>query len=182
MGSRNGTSGGTDVKNQIFNQSAEAVDDIRSQFGALCWRMEGGELQVLLITSRDSGRWIIPKGWPMAGKSPDEAAAIEAWEEAGVKGMVSSTAIGLYSYAKGLGSVEKPAGSVSCVVAVYPLQVTGLVDDFPEVEERRRKWFSPKKAAARVEEPELRALVKEAGVLLRTAGLIDNGDASSGKA
>lgn len=58
--------------------------DFRQQYGALCFRFgEDGAVEILLITSRDSGRWIIPKGWPMKKKEPHEAAAVEAWQEAG---------------------------------------------------------------------------------------------------
>ena len=66
----------------------------RHQVAALCWRMgQGGAVEILLVTSRDTGRWVIPKGWPMDGKSASAAAAREAWEEAGVKGTVRPESI-----------------------------------------------------------------------------------------
>lgn len=140
-------------------QSAEA----RTQYGALCWRRardkDKEKLEVLLVTSRETGRWIIPKGWPIKGLGPCETARQEAYEEAGVDGKVSDACAGIYSYTKLLGP-QRETG-VPCVVAVYPLRVSKLVDDFPEREERRRKWFSPKKAAQKVDEPELRALLRE---------------------
>jgi 8-oxo-dGTP pyrophosphatase MutT (NUDIX family) len=126
----------------------------RSQFGALCWRTHRGQVEVLLITSRDTGRWVIPKGWPMADLPPCDAAAQEAWEEAGVRGKVAAQAFGHYGYDK----VLKPGLSRPCDVAVYPLRVERLEEDFPEIKERRRKWFAAAKAARKVAEPELRAI------------------------
>lgn len=130
-------------------------DGPRSQLGALCWRMHRGQVEVLLITSRDTGRWVIPKGWPMQGKTPPEAAAQEAWEEAGVTGFGGADAIGLYSYDK----TRKTKEALPCVVSVYPLRVERLAARFPERAERRRRWFSAERAARLVAEPELRALL-----------------------
>lgn len=130
---------------------------VRTQYGAICWRVMRGKLEVLLVTSRDTGRWVIPKGWPMADKSPSSAAVQEAWEEAGVEGEVSDICLGLFSYDKVIG----PALAVPCVVAVYPLKVTKLRDRFPERKQRIRKWFSPEKAAKKVVEPELSVILAE---------------------
>ncbi len=127
----------------------------RTQYGALCWRLTRGVVQILLITSRDTGRWVIPKGWPMPELSPELGAAREAWEEAGVEGVVSPDCIGLFSYDKDMG----PDMAIPCVVAVYPLRVTRLAGKFPERKQRRRKWFSIDQAASRVVEPELRAII-----------------------
>lgn len=127
----------------------------RIQYAALCWRMHRGQVEVLLITSRDTGRWVIPKGWPMDGMDPADAAAREAWEEAGVTGETMPDALGFYSYDK----VMKPGHSLPCAVAVYPLRVGELADKFPERKERRRKWFVAAKAARKVAEPELRELL-----------------------
>ena len=126
------------------------------QYAALCWRKIRDKTEVLLVTSRDTGRWIIPKGWPIKGLAPHEAAAREAYEEAGAEGKVKSSCIGLYSYRKLLG----PETSVPCLVAVYPIRTLRLLDQFPERLERKRKWFSPKKAATLVAEPELRELLR----------------------
>jgi 8-oxo-dGTP pyrophosphatase MutT (NUDIX family) len=129
---------------------------MRTQFGALCYRIVKDRPQVLLITSRGSGRWIIPKGWPLHGATPAEAAAAEAWEEAGAKGRIIDQCIGLYSYLK-----EMDEGAdLPCAVLVYPMRVKTLADDFPEARQRRRRWFSLKKAAARVEEPELQQMLR----------------------
>lgn len=129
---------------------------VRTQFGALCWRRVRGELQVLLVTSRRTRRWILPKGWPMDGHSPADAAAAEAAEEAGVSGKVDPHCAGIYSYTKDLD--DEP--NLPCVVAIYPLKVRKLADDWPEKAFRKRKWFSQKKAAGLVEEPELSALIR----------------------
>lgn len=130
--------------------------DVRSQFAALCYRIRKGEPEILLITSRGSQRWIIPKGWPMAEKTPAEAALQEAWEEAGVKGKAFDRCLGLFSYTKDLNAKE----SLPCIALVYPVHVSALEKKYPEQGERRRKWFSPKKAAGKVSEPELKKILK----------------------
>ncbi len=143
------------VDDEIKGQFLLNPGTTRTQYGALCWRMLRGVVQVLLVTSRDTGRWVIPKGWPMPDRTPEGAAAREAWEEAGVEGEVSARCVGLFSYDKVL-SVEV---SVPCVVAVYPLRVTRLRDSFPERKVRKRKWFTTEKAARKVMEPELGAIL-----------------------
>lgn len=130
--------------------------EVRSQFGALCYRIKDGKVQILLITSRDSGRWIIPKGWPLSGETPAGAAATEAFEEAGVEGKLSDHTLGFYSYEKRIDSRRLP-----CVVAVFPIRVKKLLNDFPEQGQRQRKWFSRKKAAECVREPELKRMIRD---------------------
>ncbi len=125
------------------------------QYGALCWRREGEETEVLLITSRDTGRWVIPKGWPMPGLSPEAAAAQEAWEEAGVSGLMNPLCIGRYGYQKCLTLTS----TVPCAVAVYGMRVEKLAKTFPEMKERRRKWFPLREAATLVAEPELALII-----------------------
>ncbi len=127
------------------------------QYGALCWRMNRGKVEVLLITSRDTGRWVIPKGWPIDGMTPSDAAAREAWEEAGVEGEISEAGFGQFRYDK----VMKPKPAVLCSVEVFALRVARLKDKFPERNERRRKWFHAEKAARKVQEPELRHLLSQ---------------------
>lgn len=126
--------------------------DLRTQFAALCWRARRGHVEVLLVTSRRSGRWIPPKGWPMRGLTPAAAAAREAWEEAGAEGRVSEGCIGLYTY-------FKRSRRLPCAVAVYPLEVRRLARTWPEASERRRRWMPRSKAAARVREPELARII-----------------------
>jgi 8-oxo-dGTP pyrophosphatase MutT (NUDIX family) len=130
----------------------------RTQFGALCFRRSKTKkagVEVLLVSSRDTGRWIIPKGWPMDRETPAAAAAMEAWEEAGVRGRVHDTCIGHYSYHKWIDEEL----SLPVIVAVFPVEVLRIDDDFPEAGQRQRKWLSPKKAARRVSEPELRHIL-----------------------
>jgi 8-oxo-dGTP pyrophosphatase MutT (NUDIX family) len=129
----------------------------RLQVGALPWRRSSKGLRILLITSRDTGRWVIPKGWPMRNRSDPEAAAREAYEEAGLRGEISPKSIGIYTYLKVLG----PGRRVPCVVLVYPLEVREMLKQYPETGERRIKWFSPEKAAQRVMEADLKVLIRQ---------------------
>ncbi len=126
------------------------------QVGALCWRRTGKGLRVLLITSRDTGRWVIPKGWPMRNRTDAEAAAREAYEEAGLRGEVSPRRIGIYTYQK----VLDPKRAIPCVVRVFPLEAHEMLQKYPETGQRRVKWFAPDKAARKVAEPELAALIR----------------------
>ena len=122
-------------------------------------RNRSGRLRVLLVTSRDTGRWVVPKGWPMEGLDPWEAAAVEALEEAGAEGAVTAAPIGTYRYGKRL----EDDGVLPCRVTVYPLRVTHLRDHWKEEDERQRRWFDPKDAAKRVDEPELSAMLRDLG-------------------
>lgn len=131
--------------------------ELRTQFAALCYRINKGKLEVLLITSRDTKRWILPKGWPMDGMTPAAAVAQEAWEEAGVRGKPIDQMLGLFSYAKAMGKGQR----LKCVALVYPVKVKSLAKDFPEAGQRRRKWMTPKKAAERVREPELKQILRD---------------------
>lgn len=127
------------------------------QIGAICWRMHRGKIEVLLITSRDTGRWVIPKGWPIDGLSHAAAAAREAWEEAGVEGNMFDDTLGHFHYAK----VMTPINSIPCKVVVFGLRVAKLKDRFPERKQRQRKWFGIEKAARKVDEPGLRELLRD---------------------
>lgn len=109
-----------------------------------------GTYQVLLITSRESGRWVIPKGWPMAGKKDHDAAAQEAFEEAGVAGKVHKHPLGAYTYRKRRLGGEEPVR-----VMVYLLEVDDEKPRWPERDQRRRQWMAPDKAAGLVSEPGL---------------------------
>lgn len=126
-----------------------------TQVAALCWRLRGGQMQVLLITSRGTGRWIVPKGWQIAGQDGPTSALIEAWEEAGVRGDVTEPPVGVYSYVK----LMADGGMRPLLATLYPVRVRALLKSWPEMGERRRKWMSPRKAAARVAEPELAELL-----------------------
>ena len=128
----------------------------RSQFGALCYRISDGKIQVLLITSRRTQRWILPKGWPENGMTPGESAANEAMEEAGVTGKLNERPLGVYYYEKNVGNGK----NYPCIVTIYALKVKKNWADYQEKSERRRKWFSQKGAAKRVLEPDLALLIK----------------------
>lgn len=149
------------VNGTVSHKITSNDGDLRTQYGAICWRRKGDRIDVLLVTSRDTGRWIIPKGWPVKGLSPEGSAAMEAFEEAGVEGEVSPVCVGVYSYDKTLGKGPGPLTTVPCVVAVYPLRVHRLLARYPESHERQRKWFPAAKAATKVAEPELRALLEQ---------------------
>ncbi|SIS58813.1 NUDIX hydrolase [Phaeovulum vinaykumarii] len=127
------------------------------QVGALCLRRNRAQdLEVLMISSLRRGRWIIPKGWPMKGRSLAGAALREAWEEAGVHGKVSSRPIGRYHYDK-----ERAGGlPLRCEVRVFRVDVDHLDDDHPEAGRRKRHWMHPREAAGLVDEPGLAALLE----------------------
>jgi 8-oxo-dGTP pyrophosphatase MutT (NUDIX family) len=115
----------------------------------------GEAVEVMLITSRETRRWVIPKGWPMKGRKPHAVAAREALEEAGVTGRVGKTALGTYPYAKRLAN----GAAVLVKVRVFPLEVLRERSAWPEMAQRDRRWFSLNDAADAVEEPELSALI-----------------------
>ncbi|WP_395945851.1 NUDIX hydrolase [Brevundimonas sp.] len=127
------------------------------QVAALPWRLDEGALWILMITSRETRRWVIPKGGRMVGKTDPEAAAQEALEEAGVKGVTDEHSIGVFRYAKGL----KDGGQRQCVVSVYPMQVLIQLGHWPEAHQRERRWMTPDEAAAAVQEPDLAALIRD---------------------
>lgn len=145
------------VKHKGLVLSLKNKREVRSQFGAICYRVVNGKLQILLITSRKSRKWIVPKGWPMDGKTPAQSAAIEAWEEAGVIGKERKTCVGLYSYTKEAGKI----GTFLCVVSLFAVKVKRTSQNFPERDLRKRKWVSPKKAASMVDEPELANILRD---------------------
>lgn len=130
----------------------------RVQFAAMCTRDTSSGPEVLLITSRDTGRWVIPKGWPINGKDGAETAQQEAWEEAGVQpDQIDHAAIGHFTYDKVMDN-----GSVVPVrTSVYRIRVKGLAEKYPEAGQRDRRWFPPQKAAELVREPELSALLRQ---------------------
>lgn len=131
---------------------------VRSQFAALCYRRRKGRLQILLITSRRSKRWIVPKGWPIHAKTPEAAVLQEAWEEAGVSGHVTGGCLGVYSYTKEIRSDVPP---VPIVALLYPVEVKARAKIFPEAGQRRCQWMSRKKAMKLVKEPELRRIIRD---------------------
>jgi 8-oxo-dGTP pyrophosphatase MutT (NUDIX family) len=129
----------------------------RLQAAALPWRLAGdGAVEVLLITSRETRRWVIPKGWPIKGLTPAQTAAREAFEEAGVQGGPSKKKLGVYQYEKRLTS-----GRTQQVhVTVYPLRVDIEFEVWPEVGQREKLWTAPAAAAELVGEPELAVILR----------------------
>jgi 8-oxo-dGTP pyrophosphatase MutT (NUDIX family) len=127
------------------------------QVAALCYRDKGDGKQVLLITSRDTGRWIVPKGWLIDGMDAPQAALQEAWEEAGVsKAEIESDPIGYYDYEKRM----RHGLSTPVVAQVYLTRVKHIKDTYPEVGERERRWFTPEVAAGLVDEPDLKEILR----------------------
>lgn len=132
--------------------------EVRAQFAALCfkWSKKEKKTQVLLVSTRRTGRWVIPKGWPINGKTPGQSALREAYEEAGVKGTSFEQCVGHFAYHKrGNGKSMIP-----CIVAVYPVKVESLKKKFPELGEREMIWLSPSKAAKRVSDPALKPILR----------------------
>lgn len=131
----------------------------RTQYAAICFRQAADRddchIEILLITSRDSGRWVIPKGWPMRKKKPHQVASAEAWQEAGVRGSAGKKMWGRYPYLKKMEDGEL----LPILVDVHLLQVAGMDDEFPERKERTLRWFSPADAASKVHEPDLADLI-----------------------
>lgn len=120
--------------------------------------MKNAQAQVLLITSRETGRWVLPKGWPIKGLVDAKSAAQEAWEEAGVEGRVGRL-MGRYTYDKIIGRNSDREKAVPCAVDVYDLRVDKLSKRYPEAKQRRRKWFTPQEASTLVDEIELREIL-----------------------
>jgi 8-oxo-dGTP pyrophosphatase MutT (NUDIX family) len=131
-------------------------DSPRLQIAALPLRKQGRNIEILLISSRETKRWIIPKGWPMLGLEDYQAAELEAFEEAGVRGKMGEEPIGLFSYNKR----KKSGRLLPCSVTVYALNVEKLLRDWPEKHERKRKWFLAREAADLVDEEGLKAVIE----------------------
>jgi 8-oxo-dGTP pyrophosphatase MutT (NUDIX family) len=135
---------------------AAAETPVARQIAALPIRWDKeGRLCVLMVTSRGTGRWVMPKGWLMDGKKPWRAAKIEALEEAGAVGFISDKPLGEYGYLKELDD----GTAIPVRVCLYPMIVDKLKKHWKERSDRTRKWFSAKGAAKRVDEPELQALL-----------------------
>ncbi|TCR79550.1 NUDIX hydrolase [Rhizobium sp. BK376] len=126
------------------------------QYAALCYRINRHEnvVEYLLITTRETGRWAIPKGWPMEDKPPHRVAEVEALQEAGVKGKVCKRPLGEFTYTKLMADGERRP----CVVQTHALKVHHIVKDFKERGQRRYAWVSCEEATARVAEPDLQKL------------------------
>lgn len=126
-----------------------------AQFAALPWRMSNGTLEILLITTLKTQRWIVPKGWPIAELSPYACAAREALEEAGVSGHIGEKPIGSFRYFKR----RKDGEAVPCKVDVFALEVTQQRRTWAEKGARQSRWCTVADALATVGEPGLRQLI-----------------------
>lgn len=132
----------------------------RLQYGVLPYRFDDdGDMEILLMTSRRTRRWIIPKGWPVKGLSPAKSAAREAFEEAGILGRLGNSAVGRFSYQKVL---EKRDLTVDCEVIVFPLHVEQQLAVWPEAGQRELRWMSPATASETVGDAGLRTLIEAA--------------------
>jgi 8-oxo-dGTP pyrophosphatase MutT (NUDIX family) len=114
-----------------------------------------GQLEVLLVTTRETQRWVVPKGWPLPRRPDHEAAAVEAWEEAGVRGTINRKPVGTFDYDK-----RQKSGSVPVRVSAYLMQVTEEASTWPEASQRRRAWFSAEDASEAVTEDGLKDLLR----------------------
>lgn len=128
-----------------------------AQVAAIPFRIvAGGALEVMLVTSRGTRRFIVPKGWPMKGKSARQAALIEAREEAGVIGKALKRPAGSYCYWKRLST-----SFVHVEVTAFLIEVTDEIEDWQEAGARQRAWLQPADAALLIDEPELSTLIRK---------------------
>ncbi len=146
-----------------LGESREADTGLPIQTGALPWRIgRGKRAEVLLVTGRRSGRWMIPKGWPIQGMSLAKAAAQEAFEEAGVEGSVDDKPLGNFRHTK----QHLTLGLLDVSIVVHSLAVERELPEWPEHGQRQRKWFSIKQAAQTVDSDELKLLILELKVTI----------------
>lgn len=154
--SRQGTGRKTTAEVMKKDRRKSPAVTAATQHAALCYRgASAGQFEILLITSRDTGRWVLPKGWPEKGEAGGGTALREAFEEAGVVGQLVDGCVGVYGYDKTMTS----GPAQPCVVAVHGVAVAHLAYKFPEMAERQRQWFTPEAAALVVAEPELKTLL-----------------------
>lgn len=142
------------------NAKAKRLGKRHRQYAALPVRLSPleGDEQVLLLTSRGTGRWVIPKGWPMRKLAPAAVAAREAYEEAGLEGTIDGESpIGHYHYHKHLDG----GGEAKVEVDVFLLRVERQLVAWPEKAERETRWFGLNEAAEMAAEPELAAILRD---------------------
>lgn len=131
-----------------------------TQYGVIPVRIGAQRgIEVMLITSRDTRRWVVPRGNPIDGKSPSESAAQEAFEEAGTIGRTEPEPVGSYRYEKR----RRDGSSVEAEVLLFRMDVEEVAERWPEMSERERRWFGVEAAAVAVHEPELANLIRTTG-------------------
>jgi 8-oxo-dGTP pyrophosphatase MutT (NUDIX family) len=113
-------------------------------------------LEILVVTTRQSRRWIVPKGWPIKRLTPAKSAAREAYEEAGVRGKIGVRPIGNFRYKK---AADANGADADCEVKVFPLLVKRQTATWPESAQRVTQWVDPEKAISLIREPELKSMV-----------------------
>jgi 8-oxo-dGTP pyrophosphatase MutT (NUDIX family) len=130
---------------------------VRVQYGVLPYRFsQDAALEILLVTTRGTRRWIVPKGWPIKGLRPAKSAAREAFEEAGITGRIGAKPIGVFAYDK----LREESGDVTtCEVKVYPLLVKRESRMWPESHQRTTQWVPPSRAIAMIRESDLKKIV-----------------------
>jgi 8-oxo-dGTP pyrophosphatase MutT (NUDIX family) len=125
-----------------------------NQSGVLPYRKKNGELQILLITSIKRKRWIVPKGYIEFNLSPFESAKKEAYEEAGVIGANETVELGSFIMDRATGP---------CHIKIFSMEVVEILDDYPEKNVRKRKWFTVKEASETVSIQEVAKMIRELG-------------------
>ena len=134
---------------------AKPVPRPRLQYGAIPYRRAKDGIEIMLITSRSTRRWIVPKGWPLARTPSRDVARLEALEEAGLEGTIGKRRFGFFHYQKRL----KDGSVVLCRVDVFAFEVGRQLDNWLERSERKRRWFDAQRAIKLVREDELKALI-----------------------
>jgi len=141
-------------------RARRAVQTAHVQYGALPYRLDAqGRPEVLLVTSRRTRRWILPKGWPIKGLKPAKSAAREAFEEAGIVGEVAARPVGAFCYDK---LFERTGLSSPCTVEVFPLKVSHQLEVWPEAGQRQTRWARAEDLEAMVGDGELRRFIEAA--------------------
>ena len=131
-----------------------------TQIAALCYRRSKKGAKVLLITSRGTGRWIIPKGWPMKEASSWKTAEQEAYEEAGIVGKPGREPVGSFRSYKDLDSGER----LRTEVVVYPVKVSDQKKLYPEAGQRKLKWLPIEEAAEQCDDNGLAKFLRQSDV------------------
>ncbi len=144
------------VTSKLKKQASNFCSPTSIQYGALPYRLTPAHgIEILLVTTKESKRWIIPKGGPIKGLKPSKSAAREAFEEAGVRGATSEKAIGSFRFHKTL----QASPDILCEVKVYALNVKRQMKTWPEQHQRRVRWCQPAEAQAAVNDIGLRSLI-----------------------